>query len=343
MDSKKPQSIGIAYDVKRRSGKKKMAEGGEVNKFHQHASEMRKYDSQKEEKGVHSPRGIGSMNKEKFGQSKMGYANEAKDSDTIKRQHEKVMDESSKIKPKLQGLAEGGEVQKPRLQPKKHPMMVKSDAFSAKLRDQEGDLINSMPAQKEMGMSEDRGPSKKEFMSKKMAEGGSVNHVLSIEDADQDMDQHPEGLEDDNDQMKPSDSEIMSNMMAEGGMMEDEVRPDRGFGKVIIKNAKGGMIDDEMDMDHEDSIAAAIMARKDRMMAEGGQVDIDSNNEEQPNGYYEQNEDAVLKENYDKDMDDMSQPMDSNEHGHELSDEDAHDMVSKIRSVMNKNRQFKVR
>lgn len=327
MDSKKPQSLGIAYDVKRRSSKKKMAEGGKVREDRDKMSGKSGLirtdtESNQNQKGVHQHGSKGSSGGiSEAGGKLRDYGSQPdkqkssygkKESSHVKEIHKDTLSElKSMPKPKLEGMAEGGEVQKPRLQPKKHPMMVKSDAFSAKLRDDEDD--------------------------------NSINHALSIEDADQDMEQEPQGLEEDDDQMKPSDSEIMSDMMAEGGMMEDEVRPDRGFGKVIIKNAKGGMIDDEMDMDHEDSIAAAIMARKDRMMAEGGQVDIDSNNEEQPNGYYEQNEDAVLKENYDKDMDDMSQPMDSNEHGHNLSDEDAHDMVSKIRSVMNKNRQFKVR
>lgn len=106
--------------------------------------------------------------------------------------------------------------------------------------------------------------------------------------------------------------------------------------------AKGGAVapmSASMDADeHYDSIADAIMAKKRKAkMAEGGMVDIDENAEESsanPNTYDDQNELAAMKENYDSDMDGISQPMDSNEMGDELSDEDSHDMVSMIRKKM---------
>jgi hypothetical protein len=87
-------------------------------------------------------------------------------------------------------------------------------------------------------------------------------------------------------------------------------------------------------MEHHDSVAAAIMAKR-RKMAEGGRVDINENNEEQPNSFYEQNEHEAL----DWDMDDdqlEDQPMDSNEQGDQREDdtEDKHDMISAIRRKM---------
>ena len=106
--------------------------------------------------------------------------------------------------------------------------------------------------------------------------------------------------------------------------------------------AEGGMIDEdqqpmeEADEERHASIAAAIMAKKAKMMAEGGQVDIDSNNDEQPNAYYKANQ-AALKENYDEDFEDMSQPLDSNEHGDDI-EADAHDMISQIRRKMKSKR-----
>jgi hypothetical protein len=120
--------------------------------------------------------------------------------------------------------------------------------------------------------------------------------------------------------------------------------------------ADGGMADGELDEEHHDSIAAAIMAKRDRMhalidsgsldedhavhgYADGGEVDLDFNSMEQPNAYYGRNEDDVLKENYDSDMKDVSQPEDSNEHGHEI-DSDDHDMIDQIRSKMKSRRQF---
>lgn len=178
--------------------------------------------------------------------------------------------------------------------------------------------------------------------AQKYAKGGMINEDVSMEDADEDMVEHPAGLESSNDEMSPSEEEIMSSRMAHGGEVDEETytnKPDNGFGAIIFK-ADGGMVDDEADMEHHDSVAAAIMAKRKRM-AEGGQVDIDSNNEEQPNGYYARNEDAALKENYDQDMDDVSQPEDSNLMGHTISDEDLHDRVSKIMASMKTRKSLK--
>lgn len=113
--------------------------------------------------------------------------------------------------------------------------------------------------------------------------------------------------------------------------MDDEMQP---------QFAEGGRVNsiDEQALEKHASIAAAIMAKR-KMMAEGGQVDIDENAEEQPNSFYKQNEDAALKENYDSDMDDVSQPMDSNLHGDDI-DSDDHDMISQIRRKMSKKRVF---
>lgn len=76
------------------------------------------------------------------------------------------------------------------------------------------------------------------------------------------------------------------------------------------------------------SMIDAIMDKK--RYANGGQVDIGSNNEEQPNSYYEQNEDYALKENYDETMESMSQPTDSNEHRPDIT-KDEYDMIDAIR------------
>lgn len=118
---------------------------------------------------------------------------------------------------------------------------------------------------------------------------------------------------------------------------------------------KGGNIEREMmdqpepeaDEEKHTSIAAAIMAKRKKMF-DGGRVDddmvdIDQNGEEEPNRYYHQNEDYVLKENYDKDMDGVSQPMDSNEQNDVLDDEDENnrDMISKIQQKIRSKRNVK--
>ncbi len=61
--------------------------------------------------------------------------------------------------------------------------------------------------------------------------------------------------------------------------------------------------------------AAAIMAKKARMMAEGGQVDLD--NEEPGNNFYKYSEDALEDPSYD-DEQLGAQPKDSNEHGEHM-------------------------
>lgn len=263
-----------------------------------------------------------------------------------------------------------------RTTPVKHPKMVPSAGFSSKLRSQEDDLqatakTGSPGAQPPKAYDEEdaskSGPSVPALKMKRMASGGEVaedggtagsptsridtgygkviireanggmiNNVLSTKDAEEDNVQHPAGLESDNDQMKPSDSEIMSDhmqMLADGGMaheMDDQPS-------------------EEAEIERHASIAAAIMAKRDAarqdagsptedkatMMAEGGQVDLDMNSEEQPNKYYSRNQ-AILKENYDSDMEDVTQPKDSNETGdaRESEQSDKKDMVSAIRSKM---------
>lgn len=209
----------------------------------------------------------------------------------------------------------------------KHPSMAQSPVFKVRMRDEEDHLEDS-----------DAPASPEEHIRAPMAKGGKINDFEDMDDAEEDNAQHPAHLEEDDDMM--GDAEAMDDHMD--------------------MYARGGDIDgnrEQMD-DHEDSMAAAIMARRDRMhadidsgaydldhavqMAEGGEVDIDMNAEEQPNDFYHQNEDAVLKENYDSDLDDVSQPMDSNTQGHEI-DSDEYDMADKIHRQMKAKRQFKGR
>lgn len=179
----------------------------------------------------------------------------------------------------------------------KHPKMVPSSVFSTKLRDQEDDLEDSAkPASPDEHIM--------------MASGGEINELEPMVSAEQDNDEHPPGLESDNDMM--DDSDAMNDhmtMMAEGGQAE-------------------------MEADHHDSIAAAIMAKRGlkrlmqdsgshdddhaTMMAEGGEAILKENSTEQPNGYYARNK-AALKENLDADMDDAHTPMDG-EDGDERED-----------------------
>lgn len=85
--------------------------------------------------------------------------------------------------------------------------------------------------------------------------------------------------------------------------------------------AKGGMVE-------------AIMAKR------AEQVDIDHNNSEEPNSFYNLNEHEALEENPNDTMMDVEQPEDSNL-DQPMIDKDEHDMISQIRSKMNMKRQFR--
>lgn len=255
----------------------------------------------------------------------------------------------------------------------KHPKMVDS-SMSRRLRSQEDELMDSMPpsspkdqpasfmneedadksgpslppkrknhelnmmakggeVDKAMEVVPDKGFGK--IIRVGMAEGGMINGEVSMKDAEEDRVEHPKGLESSNSSKRPSMKEYMSDRMpafARGG----EVSPDS-----------------EIEEEHHASIAAAIMAKKQRQMeldsdsdedqmvkmAFGGEVDIIENGAEQPNQYYGRDK-AILKENYDEDFMSVSQPMDSNEMGDEREDSrsDRNDKVSAIRNRMIKRR-----
>lgn len=294
-----PQALAIAYSIKRKP--KKMAKGGMVNET---------------AKAEHRP------------------MPEETDKDTSEVSHN-----SGKKPPSEDSWTSTPErrqsMQGMKTTPIKHPKMVPSTGFSSRLRDQEDDLQESAkvnngpqiepPKAYDEEEADKLGPEVPALHMKRMAKGGMINKAISMDEAEEDLVEHPAGLETDDDQMGPSEDEYMANHFAEGGECID--RPDAGYGAVICK-ADGG----EIEEDHHDSIAAAIMAKR-RKMAEGGQVDIEENNMEQPNGYYNRNEEAALKENMDSDFMSEDQPMDSNEHSDDI-DSDIHDMVSVIRRKM---------
>lgn len=133
---KRAQDLAIAYSIKRKSARKKKASGGTVESgspdmnmaeggnLHQGAQEARKYRSQSEEKGVHTPQSPYPHSKSSFGESYAGYAGKADSGveartnkpvsrqgmqEESKKEHRRVLNESRSMpKPKLQGLAEGG-------------------------------------------------------------------------------------------------------------------------------------------------------------------------------------------------------------------------------------------
>ena len=167
----------------------------------------------------------------------------------------------------------------------------------------------------------------KKHSKKKMARGGEVrateDNARDMREFADDKHQHMEDLHHEDDFQTEHMDTINMQKRPEDMRMEH-------------KKALAHKNEDEIEA-HRGSIADDIM-RSRRMqnaqtMSEGGMVDIDENEEEEPNQYYRANEEA-LKENYDSDMDDMHQPEDSNEHGDHLADEDKMNMVDHIRAKL---------
>lgn len=276
------KNLAIAYNIKRKNKRKKMAEGGMAYKNDSAKTESRPMPSERDN------------------DSKMVSHNSGN-----KAAHNDSWTDRSTVE----------QAQRPSKTPLSRPALRGSDAFSVRYRDEiDEDLkrMSSMPPESDKAQPPSRyneegpdrqGPSTPSLLMKKMAEGGMINDEVSMQDAEDDMEVHPAGLESDNDQMRPAEDEYMANHFAEGGMAE------------------------------------AIRMR--RKYANGGEVDLAMNAEEGPADLEDLNADAAMKENYSESegLSQLDQPEDSNEHGHEL-DSDDHDMTATIRRQMNKRRTF---
>ena len=350
----KPQALAIAYSVKRKA--KKMAEGGMATaKTESRPMPEKRYNDSRDLMSADHKAAI-------------------RDSTWTSRTPEKAA--TAEPKPKLEAIlpkiASSGVFKTRRLDALGNPL----DKDELHLEQRDAPASDKMLPPKHM--DEDRpdrqGPPVHKM--KMMADGGMMPHDKHLEEygaeAEEDEVEHPAGLESDNDEMALPESEFMAKHFENGGEAEPSPTPDstptdihdpdtrkkmrgltngfehdpRSFGD-IIQHAKeeffgkafGGEVGDEEDDEHHSSIAAAIMAKMHKLhkMAEGGQVDLDENAEEEPNAYYHE-DDAALKENYDEGMHSAIDPMDSDEHGHSLPDEDEHEnsMIAAIRRKMMK-------
>lgn len=253
--------------------------------------------------------------------------------------------------------------QKGKTSPLKHPKMVPQSAYSVRLRDQEDDLqdsagVNDGPQHQPSEQDNEEGPDRQgpkvpdmqrqhNDGRKAYAKGGHVEMEYGS-GPEEDMAEHPAGLESDDDEMSPPEDEFMAGHFAEGGM-----------------------IDNEEELEHAASIAAAIMSKmKSQRLAEGGEVvgsqdsmfdimkkkrngddsiyahpeedqaDLSRNAEEDANMEDQTSFNALRKENYSESegLEALDQPHDSNLHGdpHEDDEENIHDgdIVRAIRSKM---------
>lgn len=216
-----------------------------------------------------------------------------------------------------------------RTTPIKHPSAVPSSVISTRLRSEEDDLrrsakVNNGPQEQPMRSRDEeeahkKGPSTPSLKMKMMAKGGMINELEPMHDAEEDDQVDPHGLESDDDQEPRPEKEFMAGEMepryAEGGEVDDMNQPM-----------------DEEELDHHASIAAAIMARKEKqMMAEGGVIE-DPNKEHAET--YDHDDEEVLKENYDAGQEDEHTSSHDDEDGHKIEGEDSHDMISRIMKRM---------
>jgi len=289
--------------------------------------------------------------------------------------------------------------------PIKRPKMVPTNAFSTRLYDQEGQLEESAspgPYGEQPSKWHDEEDAKKMGKSPDMADEHSTHRKPyakggEVESSDYD---HPANkYEQDLNGDAPSEDEGASMAMShnESMPMSDASNPDEeephnkeekfGTRDGIFtfpreKKANGGEIGhspddsedqpmDEADEEHHNSIAAAIMARRDRLhaeidsgahdldsavrMAEGGilshdsiysddsdQADLSRNHDEDANEEDQLSFNALRKENYNSSNLDVENPSDSGEMGdsEESDSENRHDMISSIRRKMKSKRQF---
>lgn len=290
------QSIAIAYNVKRKNKRKKMAEGGMAYKNDSAKTESRPMPSERDNDAKSVSHNSG---------NKPAHNDSWTDNSTITQ------------------------AQKPSKTPLARPALRGSDAFSVRYRDEideDNNRMTSMPPESDKALPPSRdneeGPNRQGPKVSDMASehsNGKMPYNKAIEDqyaedmaaaemkktqsyanggvvsfkASEDyMAEHPAGLESDNDMM--GDEDAMLDHFADGG------------------------------------IAESVMKRR---YAEDGQVDLDANAEEGPADLEDLNADAAMKENYSESegLEDLTSPEDSNEHGHDLPDEDSHDMVETIR------------
>lgn len=413
MKSGKPQdqSLAIAYSVKRKNSRKKMAEGGEPGMFDKLKTRAKEemsgladaiktggtYVNTKDVDQKRKVEKVEQSSRSKYAEG--GEVNESAKTERRPSPEETDKDAKSVIRNSMKkALVDSDatdnptvkQAQKPSITRLSQPKIVGSDAFSVRNRDQRdenNDQIDSFYPESDKAQPKQRyneeepkrsGPEVSDMESQhnnkkspykkatedqysddvaeadmkktesplgRYANGGTV----SFEEAEQDNEPAVPGRKPND--MRPPQDEYMADHFAEGGMAHE-------FNDIPTEEA---------DEEHYASIAAAIMAKKERQsklisdsdideqinMYKGGQVpgsdesqvDIMSNGAEHPNAYYNRNENEVLKENYDSDMSDVSQPSDSNEHGDadETSSENEHDqdIISRIRAKMAVKRSFR--
>lgn len=347
MDEGKPQkqALAIAFNTKRAASKRKMAKGGQANPKLEESKKMPEHDHDAEcghyDKGGMCKYSQGGMYAEggeisnRYGakpeQDNQSMSAVLKENYPRPSEDEYLSDKWSegsapRRKPDDERLpedeymaghfADGGEVnsqsRKPpmdKLDSMRHRNTLR-DIYHPKTSSSMSDRYGSRPEE----TTEPRVPSRKaddrrlpedEYMSRNMSAGEESEGRRRYD--------------------RPSEYDYMGSYATHGGS-------DRGDFS-------------ETDYDQQNykanSIAEEIMRRKEdpKKMADGGEVDLEANSEEDPNYYYDLNDDAAGAEQYD-DGQISEQPSDSNETGdsREMDSENQHDHIDEIRRRMKTNR-----
>lgn len=290
MDAGKPmkQSLAIAYSIKRKNQKKKMATGGPVEPKPLKVEPVEKKDSRP-------------LNVEPL----------------IGDKRDDLDDNQ---------YADGGEVDYEQYdEPASDAIMRMREAKRLPYEgsyggDSEDTNEPSVPSRKR----DDERPSKDEYMAENFAFGG---------EAEEDMNPGTPKAKPD-DRRLPQD-EYMSVNWSEGSAPKRKPDDERPSEDQYMSDHFDSA--DSVESDPE-SIADEIMSQRRKMYADGGEVeddqaDMDQNAREWKNGEDDMSYNALRKENYSEgSMLEEEQPMDSNEHGHILVDEDEHSKVPGMRS-----------
>lgn len=349
-----PQALAIAYSVKRHPKKKKMAEGGAISA----SNEKRPMPD--------------AVNNDKAEVSHNSHISAARKGDSMKQDN-------------ISNQAQMNE--KRGIQKIKHPKMVPQSAYSVRMRDEEDDLMESaapgpygeQPSQHMNEEGADRqGPDVPDMEDehsthrRPYAKGGQIetsdmhHEANKYEDDLQDLDpSHDEGA-----QMARSHNEMGPDRQGPAHH-EDESHSERSemfhddeanMNHEMEMNPAHDMHsaddsedqpEDEAELIHGSSVAAAVMAKR-RKMARGGEIlsedsmesddssqaDLSRNAQEDANMEDKASFDALRKENYNTSYMDEDQPEDSNLHSdsEESESENKHDksLVDKIRAGMKK-------
>lgn len=320
MDVGKPQkqSIAIAYGVQRKNRRKKMADGGMTPSPSDSQDQI---DAKKKALQDY-------LDSKKMAQGGTVTAKDEKkatadDADDLSRGHERH-DEDSDLRVESKASADS-----------KAARAMKMTDDAALMHEEDADL-----RKEKMVSIDDMADDRDEKMM--MAKGGSVVDMIRERRkmmADGGYVASKSGYTGLTDEQKASAAREGAKY---GSSVSDEIPENEEAEKKSAAKGTGGTIGGRIGYPGAPKTAALAMGgsvanhiMKKKMMAKGGEVDLSMNADESPNMGDQYNEEALKKENYSETpgLDQLDYDI-SKSIGDDLTDEDAHDMISAIRRKM---------